>query len=150
MPANATPAINTVQPYLAFVGRTEEALAFYERVLGAKVTLKMRFSDSPEPCDPKMVPPGTEHKIMHSEFKIGESTLMATDGGCSELKEAKFQGVTLTIRAKTSEDAERIFNELGVGGKVEMPLMKTFFADKFGILQDRFGVGWMVIAGPQS
>jgi PhnB protein len=150
MAANATSAISTVQPYLAFVGRTEEALAFYERVLGAKVTFKMRFNESPEPCDPKMVPPGTEHKIMHCEFKIGESTLMATDGGCSEMKEPKFQGITLTIRTKTNEEAERVFNELGVGGQVHMPMVKTFFAEKFGMLQDRFGVSWTIIAAPKQ
>ena len=150
MAANATAAITSVQPYLAFVGRTEEALAFYEKVLGAKVTFKMRFNESPEPCDPKMVPPGTENKIMHCEFRIGESTLMATDGGCTEMTESKFQGITLTIRTKTSDEADRIFNQLGVGGQVQMPLMKTFFAEKFGMLQDRFGVGWMVIAAEEQ
>jgi len=146
MAANATPAINTVQPYLAFVGRTEEALAFYEKTLGAKVTFKMRFNESPEPCDPNMVPPGTEHKIMHCEFKIGETTLMATDGGCGEVTEAKFQGITLAISTKTPEEAERVFHELGVGGQVQMPLMKTFCSPKCAMLQDRFGVGWLVVA----
>ncbi len=151
MAASSTPAIQRVQPYLAFLGRTEEALAFYERTLGAKVTMKMRFSDSPEPCDPAMVPPGTEHKIMHSEFQIGETTLMATDGGCHEMAELKFQGITLTITTDTPEDAERVFHDLGVGGQVQMPLMKTFFSPKFGMVQDRFGVGWMVLASvPQK
>ena len=145
MAVKATSGISHVQAYLAFQGRTEEALAFYEKTLGAQVLFKMRFSDSPEPCDPKMVPPGTEHKIMHCEFKIGDTTLMATDGGCGELKESKFQGVTLVIESKTPEDAERIYDELGLGGQVLMPLTKTFFAKKFGMLQDRFGVNWMVL-----
>jgi len=146
MAIKATSGITGVQPYLAFMGRTEEALAFYEKTLGAQVTFKMKFSESPEPCDPTMVPPGTEHKIMHSEFKIGDTLLMATDGGCTESAETKFQGITLTIQTATADDAERIFDQLGVGGQVQMPLVKTFFAQKFGMLQDRFGVGWMVIA----
>jgi len=146
MAANATTGIMTVQPYLAFLGRTEEALAFYEKVLGAKVLFKMRFNESPEPCDPNMVPPGTEHKIMHCEFQIGDSKLMATDGGCTEQTELKFQGITLTASTKTPEDAERIFHELGVGGQVQMPMVKTFFSPKFGMVQDRFGVGWIVLA----
>ncbi len=146
MAAKATSAIKCVQPYLAFMGRTEEALAFYEKTLGAKVTMKMRFNESPEPCDPNMVPPGTEHKIMHSEFQIGETTLMATDGGCGEATDSRFQGITLTISTETPEEAERVFNELGLGGQVQMPLTKTFFSPKFGMLQDRFGVGWMVLA----
>lgn len=145
MAVKATSGITTVQPYLSFMGRTEEALAFYQKTLGAQVLMKMRFSESPEPCDPKMVPPGTESKIMHCSFKIGDTTLMATDGGCGELKESKFQGITLTINTTTPEDADRTFNELGLGGMVHMPLTKTFFAKKFGMLQDRFGVNWMVI-----
>lgn len=145
MTANATSTILQVQPYLYFRGRTEEALEFYKKTLGASIDCLMRFNESPEPCDPKMVPPGTEHKVMHASFKVGETTLMASDGCGGEGQEAKFDGITLSISVKTPEEAERVFNLLALGGQVQMPLMKTFFSPKWGMVQDRFGVSWMVI-----
>jgi PhnB protein len=149
MAANATSSIIQVQPYLYFHGRTDEALEFYKKTLGAKVEFLMRFNESPEPCDPKMVPPGTEHKVMHASFKVGATTLMASDGGCGEGQVATFQGITLTLNVKTPEDAEQLFNALCVGGQVQMPLMKTFFSPKFGMVADKFGVSWIVIVSEE-
>lgn len=131
-----------VQPYLFFEGRCEEALEFYGQALGAKVEMMMRYKDSPEPCDPKMVPPGSENKVMHATFHVGESTLMASDGGCSG--KSAFGGISLSLTAPTVADAEKYFQALADGGQVQMPLTKTFFSPSFGMVADRFGVSWMV------
>jgi PhnB protein len=132
-----------VQPYLFFEGRAEEAIEFYRRHLGAEVQMLMRYKDSPEPPPPGMVPPGGETKVMHASLKIGDTVVMASDGGCSG--NATFGGFSLTISVKGEAEADRIFNALADGGQVRMPLGKTFFSPRFGMLADRFGVGWMVI-----
>jgi PhnB protein len=133
-----------VQPYLFYNGRCEEAVEFYKSALGAEVTMLMRFKDSPEPPQPGMVPPGSENKVMHASFKIGDTQVMASDGECSG--KTNFQGFSLSITAANGAEAERLFAALSKGGQVQMPLAKTFFASHFGMVADRFGVGWMVIA----
>ena len=134
-----------VQPYLMFDGRCEEALEFYKKALGAEVTALHRFKDSP---DPGMCPPaaGSENKVMHSSFRVGETTLMASDGRC-EGKPA-FQGISLSISVPSEAEAERRFSALAEGGQVQMPLTKTFFSPRFGMVADRFGVSWMIIVVP--
>ena len=132
-----------VQPYLSFNGRCEEAIAFYRKAVGAEVLMMMRFKESPEPPPPGMVPPGSENKIMHSSLRIGDSTVMATDGGCQG--NASFQGFSLSLTVPGEAEADRVFAALAEGGEVRMPLTKTFFSPRFGMLADRFGVGWMVI-----
>jgi PhnB protein len=132
-----------VEPYLFFDGRCEEAIEFYKRTLGAEVTMLMRFKESPEPHPPGMIPPGAENKIMHSSFRIGETTVMASDGRC--LGKPSFQGFSLSLSVPNEAEAERLFAKLGDGGQVQMPLAKTFFSSRFGMVADRFGVGWMVI-----
>lgn len=133
----------TVQPYLFFDGRCEEALEFYRRALGAEVTALMRFRESPEPCPEGMVPPGSEDKVMHASFRVGETELMASDGNCGG--KPAFQGVSLTVSVPDAAAADRVFAALGEGGQVQMPLGPTFFSPKFGMVADRFGVSWMVI-----
>jgi PhnB protein len=132
-----------IQPYLFFEGRCEEALAFYRRAVGAEVTAQMRFKESP---DPGMVTPGTEDKIMHASFRVGDSTVMASDGGCQG--PARFQGFSLSLTVPDEAEAERKFKALGDGGQVQMPLGKTFFSPAFGMVADRFGVSWMVYVAP--
>ena len=132
-----------VEPYLYFNGRCEEALNFYRDAIGADIVSLMRFSESPVPCSPEMVPPGSEHKVMHACIRVGDSTLMASDGMCTG--EAKFAGVTLTLNAENDADAKRLFAALGDGGQVQMPMTATFFASSFGMVADRFGVSWMVL-----
>ena len=134
-----------VQPYLFFDGRTEEAIEFYKKVLGAKVEMLMRFKDNPDKdSQPGCNPQGAEDKVMHSSFRIGDTLIMASDGNCGG--KASFQGFSLSVEAKNPADAERLFAKLSEGGQVQMPLGKTFFSPAFGILADRFGVSWMVIA----
>src|SRR6266404_8966872 len=128
-----------VQPYLFFGGRCEEALEFYRSAVGAEVEMLSRFKDAPQPG---MAQPGMEDKVMHASFRIGETTLMASDGRCEG--EPRFEGFSLSIDVPDEKKAESVFNALTDGGKVTMPLEKTFWAPKFGMLEDRFGVGWMV------
>jgi PhnB protein len=131
------------QPYLIFDGRCEEAIEFYKSAVGAEVTMLMRFKDSPEPHPPGMLPPGAETKVMHASLRIGDSTVMASDGQC--LGQANFQGFSLALSVSNDAEAERLFAALGNGGKVCMPLAKTFFSSRFGMVADRFGVSWMII-----
>jgi PhnB protein len=129
----------SVQPYLFFGGRCDEALEFYRSALGAEVVMLSRFKDNPEPG---MVQPGMEEKVMHASFRIGETILMASDGRCEG--EPGFDGFSLSITVADEAAADRAFNALAEGGKITMPLEKTFWAAKFGMLEDRFGVGWMI------
>lgn len=135
-----------IQPYLFFEGRCDEAAAFYRAALGAEVTMLMRYKDSPEPHPPGMLPPGAEDKVMHMNLRIGETQIMASDGNCSG--KPSFQGFSLSLTAASDAEAERWFTALAEGGQVQMPLAKTFFASRFGMVADRFGVSWMVIVMP--
>ena len=135
-----------IQPYLFLDGRAEEAIEFYKRVLGAKIEALMRFDEAPEQPPPGMIPPGSEKKVMHASIKIGEATVMISDGQVSG--KPNFQGFSLTIVARDNAEADRLFSALSDGGKVTMPIGKTFFAERFGMVSDRFGVPWMVIAAP--
>jgi len=132
-----------VQPYLFFNGRSEEAVEFYRSALGAEVTMLMRFKDSPAPQPPGAVPPGSENKVMHVSFRIGDTTVMASDGQCQG--QPNFQGFALSLTAADVAEAERLFNALAADGQVQMPLSQTFFSPRFGMVADRFGVSWMVI-----
>jgi len=134
-------ANSSIQPYLFFGGRCEEALNFYKSALGAEVQMLLRFKESPQPPQPGMVPEGWENKVMHSAFRIGKSTLMASDG-CSE--GSGFSGFTLSLNVPNEEEAHRVFTALSEGGEVRMPLGKTFWSPCFGMVADRFGLGWMV------
>jgi PhnB protein len=132
-----------IQPYLFFDGRAEEAIEFYKRALGAEVTALLRFKDSPEPAQPGMTPPGSEDKVMHASFRVGETTVMASDGRCQG--QPSFKGFALVVTARDEGEADRLFGALGEGGQVQMPLAMTFFSPRFGMVADRFGVSWMVI-----
>jgi PhnB protein len=133
-----------VQPYLNFNGRWEEALEFYRRALGAEVSALMRFKDSP---DPSMVSPGSENKVMHSSFRVGEAVLLASDGRCQG--QTNFQGISLALTVRDEAEAQTRFGALSDGGQMQMPLTKTFFSPSFGMVADRFGVTWMVLVEPQ-
>jgi PhnB protein len=134
-----------VQPYLFFDGRCEEAIEFYRRAIGAEVTMLMRFKDAPEPG---MSPPGGGDKVMHSSLRIGDTTVLASDGHCGG--KPSFQGFSLSLTAADDAEADRLFGALGDGGQVQMPLGKTFFSSRFGMVADRFGVGWMVYVAPSG
>jgi len=133
-----------VQPYLFFDGRCEEALDFYKKTLGAKVEMMMRFKDNPDKDKNPNCMPSDDNKIMHAAFKVGDTTVMGSDGMAAGGK-PEFKGFSLTVSAKDDAEAEKTFAALSDGGKVEMPLTKTFFSWKFGMLNDKFGIGWMVI-----
>src|SRR5215217_5616177 len=132
-----------IQPYLFFDGRADEAIEFYRRAVGAEVQMLMRFKDSPEPT---MSAPGSENKVMHAQIRIGDSVVLASDGDCQG--KAKFEGFALSLTVASEADADRAFAALSEGGQVRMPLTKTFFSQRFGMLADRFGVAWMVYVAP--
>lgn len=133
-----------VQSYLFFDGRCEEAIEFYKKALSAEVEMLVRVKDSPEPPPPGMYPPGSENKILHASLRIGDTMVMASDGNCAG--KPSFQGFALSISVKNAADADRPFNALADGGQVQLPLTKTFFSPRFGMVTDRFGVAWMVVA----
>jgi PhnB protein len=135
-----------VQPYLFLDGRCEEAIEFYRKALGAEVEMLLRFKDSPDTPPPGMVPPGSENKVMHSCLRIGDARVMVSDGRC--LGKPNFQGFSLSLTVPNAAEADRVFAALGDGGQVQMPLNKTFFSPRFGMVADRFGVSWMVIVAP--
>jgi PhnB protein len=130
-----------VQPYLFYNGRCDEAIAFYRAAVGAEVTMLMRFKDSPEPTSH-----GVAEKVMHASLQIGDTTVLLSDGQCSG--PLSFQGFALSLTVADDAEAERLFAALGDGGQVQMPLAKTFFTSKFGMVADRFGVLWMIYVMP--
>jgi PhnB protein len=134
-----------IQPYLFLDGKCEEAIEFYKKALGAEVNMLMRYQDSPEPPPPGCGPQDP-NKVMHAQIQIGETVIMASDGRATG--NPKFEGFALSLSVRTEADADRAFNALAKGGKVEMPLAKTFFSAKFGMVADKFGVFWMVLVTP--
>ena len=132
-------------PYLFLEGRAQEAIDFYQKALDARVEMLMRFKDNPSP---QHNPPGSGEKVMHSCLSVGGGPVMISDGNCAG--GPAFQGFALSYDAADEADAERRFRALADGGQVQMPLGETFFAKAFGMVADRFGVTWMVIAGAKS
>lgn len=143
---SAQTTTTVIQPYLFFGGRCEEAIEFYRTALGAEVEMLMRFDECPDPMPPGMLQPGFEKKVMHASFRIGATSVMASDG-CGE--GASFSGFALSYPVATEAEADRVFAKLAESGTVQMPLGKTFFSPRFGTLADRFGVTWMVIVWPE-
>lgn len=136
-----------LEPYLFFNGRCDEAIDFYKTALGAEVTMLMRMSEAPDPPPPGAIPEGFDHKIMHASLRIGEMNLMVSDGNSN--MQPSFKGFCLSLGMFDVEEAERTYAALlASGGKVTMPLGKTFWSPAFGMVEDQFGVGWMVIVQP--
>ncbi|HET7922763.1 MAG TPA: VOC family protein [Gammaproteobacteria bacterium] len=137
-----------IQAYLFFNGRCEEALEFYEKTLGTRRGRFLRYQDSPEPPPPGSVLPGFENKVIFTEFTVGDTQVMACDdctGASSE-----FKGFRLSLSVSDEAEARRVFSALADGGEVHMPLARTFFSPSFGMLRDKFGVGWMVIVPAEA
>jgi PhnB protein len=137
-----------VQSYLSFEGRCDEAIAFYKKALGAEVVQLMRYSDAPEmpAAEAEAGCPGATpaaDKVMHAVVRIGETELMASDGRCSG--QAEFKGIMLALSASTDAEARQWFDALADGGQVMQPLTPTFFSSSFGMLTDRFGIGWLLV-----
>jgi PhnB protein len=135
-----------VQTSLYFEGRAEEAIEFYRRALGAEVKTLMRFKDVPADaqadCPGGKTPPA--EKIMHADIRIGDTRILISDGDCTG--KPLFQGFGLAITAANSSQVDQFFNALAEGGRIVMPPDKTFFSPRFGMLTDRFGVSWMILA----
>ena len=132
-----------VQPYLHFDGRCDEAIEFYKTAVGAKVNMLMRFKDCPVPENSEKCPAETLNKVMHASLRVGDSTVLVSDGRCQG--NPSFAGVSLTLSAANDAEAQRLSAALGNGGKITMPIAKTFFSSQFGMVNDRFGVSWMIL-----
>jgi PhnB protein len=137
--------VNAIQPYLFFDGRCAEAVEFYKDALDAKVEMLMRFKDSPEPLRPGTPP----ENVMHAALRIGDAQVLASDG---ETRGGKpdFHGFAISLTANDDAQAKRFFGALAQGGKVTQPLIETFFASSFGMVGDRFGVQWIVMAQKEA
>jgi PhnB protein len=137
---------SAIIPYLFFNGRCEEAIAFYQDKLGAKVEIVLHFNESPDPIPEGMIAPGFENKVMHSSFSIRGTSIMASDG-CGGPNDAKsFDGFALTLSVKDEADANAVYDALaGNGGQAITPLGPTFFSPCYGQVRDKFGVQWFVI-----
>lgn len=133
--------MSKIEPYLFLNGRTDEAIAFYIDALGAEQTMRMTFGESPEKS-PMPLPPGWDKKVMHASIKVGDMLLMMSDADSSDT--AQFKGFRLSLACDGEAAARRAFDKLAAGGSVQMPLSKTFWAPLFGMLEDKFGIGWMV------
>ena len=134
-----------LQPYLFFEGCCAEAIEFYKKALGAKVVMLLRYKESPE-APPPGCAPADSNKIMHAQFQIGEAVIMASDGRATG--KPNFEGFALSLSLATPAEVDQAFGALADGGKVEMPLAKTFFSARFGMVADKFGVFWMVLVTP--
>lgn len=137
----------TITPYLFFGGRCQEALEFYREALGAEIGPIMLFSQSPSPVPEGFLPPGFEEKIMHASFKVSGAEVFASDGN---VLGAAFSGFRLSLTSPTKEETEAAFTQLAAEGSVDMPLGPSFFSPLFGMVTDKFGVEWMVIAQSQA
>ena len=133
-----------IQPYLFFDGRCDEAIKFYGKALGAETTMLMRFKDSPDPQSKEGCGPGMDDKVMHANVKIRDTQIMMSDGRCQG-EAPKFDGFTLTLNVSAGRSGQAV-RGAGEGGQVQMPLTPTFFAEKFGMVADKFGVSWMILA----
>lgn len=131
-----------MSPYLSFDGQCEAAFKFYERCLGARIGEMFRYAGSPMAGQ---VPAGFQDKIMHGSVTVGDQVLMGADVVPEQYEALK--GFSLALHMKGVADAERIFSELAEGGKVVMPLEKTFWAERFGMVVDRFGIPWAINCG---
>jgi PhnB protein len=136
--------MTSIQPYLFFNGRCEEAMEFYTKALEAKVTAVIRYKDNPNPA----IPPGYEDKIMHANFSVGDTQIMTSDGNGDQ--NLNFEGFALTLNVATEAEADRYFTALANGGQVHMPLAKTFYSPKFGMVSDHFGILWMIMTAAEQ
>jgi PhnB protein len=133
-----------VLPYLYFNGHCEEAVEFYRQAVGAEVVTLTRFKDHPGTPTPE----GACDKIMHADLRIGGESILASDGQCSGSTD--FRGFSLSLATDTDGAAECLFGALSDGGHVQVPLMSTPFASRFGMVADRYGVLWTIAAHEQQ
>ena len=136
-----------VQPYLFFDGRCDEAIDFYKLALGAELMSLMRFRDAPDPDEHGPERPAGD-KVMHASLRVGDTTLLMSDGDAGG--SPKFDGFSLALNLRSEGDAERLFTALADRGRIQMPLARTFFAPRFGMVVDRFGISWMIYVPPAS
>jgi len=131
----------TAVPYLFLNGRCHEAIEFYKLAIGAEVEMLLHFNQIPDPNQEAMIPPGFENKVMHASLKVGNSTIFLSDGNETV---AEFKGFGIMLGSDSASELQSMFDRLAVGGEVIMPMSKTFWSDSFGMVNDKFGVSWML------
>ena len=137
-----------VQTTLNFYGRTEEALLFYGKTIDAETLFLMRFRDCPDPSPSR---PGLEEKIFHATFRIGSTEIRASDCGCEKPPtRTTFAGFSLLLGVEIPQEAEHFFSALSDDGQIQIPLQETFFAERYGIVVDRFGISWKIVVSTKS
>lgn len=141
----------TLDPYLSFDGNCAEAMRFYEKALGGKLEMMMKMSESPDPamCPPAGSPAEVADRILHASLLLGQQRILASDSMPGQPYEGQ-KGVALTLGYQTVDEARRVFDALSPGGRVDMPLAPTFWAEAFGSVVDRFGTCWLVNGGPKA
>lgn len=127
----------TVIPYLNFEGQAEEALNFYKNIFDGAITMMSRYSDAPMPVDEDW-----KNKVMHARLKFGNSIIYISDGP-KNYKSSKDGNIQLSVDVSDENKIEEVFNKMAEGGQVTMPLANQFWGAKFGMLKDKFGIGWM-------
>jgi PhnB protein len=133
-----------VQPYLSFEGKSQEAIDFYKGAIGAQVKMLVHFKDAPPDVQKQMqMQSNVMDKVMHACVQIGDSDVFMSDGRCGGAP--SLSGVTVNRNASSDAEAEKLFGALGKGGHVTMSMNETFFASRFGMVDDKFGVHWMVL-----
>ena len=138
----------TIQPYLFFRGRCEEAINYYKDKIGAEVLMMMRFKENPDQPHDDKVSHELDDKIMHASLRIAGASVMLSDG--MKTGPLDFQCMSLSLAVKSEAEADRLFDALAADGTVQMPMGKTFFAPRFGAVADKFGVSWMIIVEPSA
>lgn len=134
-----------LHPYLSFKGQCEDAFKFYERHLGAKIGPLFRYGGTPLS---DQVPADWQNKIMHGSLTLGGHTLMGVDTAPDHYEEPR--GFSLTLQFTDAAEAERVFNALAKEGKIILPLEKTFWTERFGVLTDQFGIPWLINCGEET
>ena len=131
--------------HLVFSGQCEAAFRHYERCLEARISFLMRYSESPQAVD---VPPGFSDRVYHSSLEIGNQRITGADNPSGS--KVKHEGFSLALRLDDPAEADRIFGELAVDGQVQVPIQETFWAARFGMVTDCFGIPWMIDCGKQE
>jgi PhnB protein len=134
-----------LNPYLNFNGECEAAFKFYQQVLGGKIETMMPFEGTPAA---NQVPANMRNRIIHAGIRIGDTIVMGSDAPPERASQPK--GFALSLQLEKIAEAERVFDALAEKGEIGMPFGKTFFAERFGMLKDRFGVPWMILCERES
>ena len=136
--------MKNIEPYLIFDGNCEKAFTFYESVFGVKIAAIMRYKDMPTEAK-KNVPESDMERVVHVLLTVSNKVSLMGSDSSGSIKTHIGDNVSLTLNMESETEARHIFEKLSEGGKVTMPLEKTFFADLYAMFTDKFGIHWMIV-----